>query len=174
MHNACARSARLANHANALRRHPLDNSPADGGARPPSIPLRAPVPPTAHRARPAGAATSFAPDVTDPAEPGTAPSRFANGATADAADPGPACPAPLRLHSRTPLHFTRPTATDCSLVRLTTSPLPKPTPARRDAAGSLRARQAGCSPAVADSPGHNDSGPRSQARSVPPSCVGRL
>ena len=32
--------------------------------------------------------------------------------------PGPAAPVPPRLHSRTPLHSRRPTASDCSSVRL--------------------------------------------------------
>ena len=35
--------------------------------------------------------------------------------------PGPAAPVPLRLHSRTPLHSRRPTASACSPVRLLTS-----------------------------------------------------
>jgi hypothetical protein len=61
MHNACGRSAPLANAANALRRHPLDNSPADGAARPPSIPLRAPVPPTVRRLRPVGGRNALRP-----------------------------------------------------------------------------------------------------------------
>ena len=34
--------------------------------------------------------------------------------------PGPAAPVPLRLHSRTPLHSRRPTASACSSVRLLT------------------------------------------------------
>jgi hypothetical protein len=123
MHNACGRSAPLANHANALRRHPLDNSSADGAARPPSIPLRAPVPPPGHRGRPAGGR-----NVLRAWHHGLVPrprrlaSRTALRTTR--LIPGPASPVPLRLHSRTPLHSGRPTATDCSLVRLTTSPTP--------------------------------------------------
>jgi hypothetical protein len=35
--------------------------------------------------------------------------------------PGPAAPVPLRLHSHTPLHSRRPTASACSPVRLLTS-----------------------------------------------------
>ena len=56
--NAIARSA---SHANALRRHVLDNSPADGAARPPSISLRAPVPPAVRRLRPVGGRNALRP-----------------------------------------------------------------------------------------------------------------
>src|SRR5690606_26258913 len=59
--NAIAHCVRSANHANALRRHVLDNSPADGDARPPSIPLRATVPPTVRRLRPVGGRNALRP-----------------------------------------------------------------------------------------------------------------
>ena len=93
--------------------------------------------------------------------------RYATGAAAVAADPrlcGPS--AYLRLHVRTPLHSGRSTATDCSSVRLTPPVRHKPIPARRDAAASLRARQAGCSPAVADSPSLNVPGPARARRAT--------
>ena len=111
------------NAANALRRCPLDNPPADGAARPPSIPLRASVPPAGHRCRPAVGRNVLRawPRGLVP-RPRRLASRTALRTTR--LIHGPASPAPLRLHSRTPLHSGRPTVTDCSTVRLTTSPSP--------------------------------------------------
>jgi hypothetical protein len=59
--NAIARCARSANHAGALRRTSLGNSPADGVARPPFISLRAAVPPTVRRLRPVGGRNALRP-----------------------------------------------------------------------------------------------------------------
>ena len=102
-----------------------------------------------------GAATPFAPDVTALAEPRTAPSRFANGATDDAADPrlgvavAPSAPRPHSAPFRSP---DRHRLLDCPAHNVSR---PKPIPARRDAVTRFRARQGGCSPSAADSPGQH-------------------
>jgi len=106
-----------------------------------------------------GAATPFAPDSTDLAEPRTAPSRYANGAAGVAADPrpgvpvAPSAPRPHYASFRSP---DRHRLLDCPAHNVSR---PKPIPARRDAVTRFRARQGGCSPSAADSPSHNDSGP---------------
>ena len=102
-----------------------------------------------------GAATPFAPDVTDLAEPRTAPSRFANGAAVVAADPrlgvavAPSAPRPHSAPFRSP---DRHRLLDCPAHNVSR---PKPIPARRDAVTRFRARQGGCSPSAADSPGQH-------------------
>jgi hypothetical protein len=104
--------------ANALRRKPHDNPPADAGALSPSIPLRACVPPAGPRGRPAGWPQRPSP-LTPRILPSQEPRRQKTGLRPRRPQtPGPAAPVPLRLHSRTPLHSRRPTASACSPVRL--------------------------------------------------------
>ncbi len=119
-----------------------------------------------------GAATPSAPAVTDLAEPRTEPSRFANGAPVVAADPrlgvavAPSAPRPHSAPFRSP---DRHRLLDCPAHNVSR---PKPIPARRDSVTRFRARQGGCSPSAADSPSHNDSGPRSQCSLGSASCAG--
>lgn len=79
-----------------------------------------------------GAATPFAPDVTDLAEPRTAPSRFANVAAVVAADPRPGvavAPSAPRPHSAPFRSPDRHRLLDCPAHN---AQGPEPIPARRD------------------------------------------
>jgi hypothetical protein len=158
--NAIARSARSANHAGALRR-------TSSVIRPQSVPLGLPPFRSAlpFRLRCAvsaqsGAATPSAPDVTALAEPRTAPSRCANGATVVAADPRPgvavAPPAP-RPHSapfRSPARhrlLVRPATTPVSTNQRQRGETPPPVsaPGKPGARLPSPTRRAATSPAPA-------------------------
>jgi hypothetical protein len=131
--NACARSAPLAN--------PLTRSGVSRTiirpqtlvvVRPPFRYVRA------FRLRVPGAALPGGRNVLRPSRHGSCRARNRSVKTGlrprRPQTPGPAAPVPLRLHSRTLLHSGRPTASDCSFVRLLTPP------ARADSSGARRCR----------------------------------
>jgi hypothetical protein len=117
--NACARSAPLAN--------PLTRSGVSrtiirpqtlAVVRPPFRYVRA------FRLRVPGAALPGGRNVLRPSRHGSCRARNRSVKTGlrprRPQTPGPAAPEPLRLHSHTPLHSSRPTASACSSVRLLT------------------------------------------------------
>ena len=158
--------------ANALRRKPHDNPPADAGGQSPSIPLRACVAPAGPRGRPAGW-----PQRPSPLTPRILPSqepRRRNGATAETATnprPGSPCAPPSPLPHSAPLQ-----APDRQrlLVRPAAKVFNEPMSAVRDSAPRFRACRARCSPSAADSPGKKTSAHRSPTRNGPPHAPGRL
>ena len=158
--------------ANALRRKPHDNPPADAGSRSPSIPLRACVPPAGPRGRPAGW-----PQRPSPLTPRILPSqepRRQNGATAETATnarPGGPCAPPSPLPHSAPFQSPdRQRLLACPAA----NPVNEPMSAVRDADPRFRACRARCSPSAADSPGLNDLGPPLADSLRPTSYAGRL
>jgi hypothetical protein len=152
--------------ANALRRKPHDNPPADAGSRSPSIPLRACVPPAGPRGRPAGWPQRPSP-LTPRILPSQEPQRQ-NGATAETATnprPGGPCAPPAPLPHSAPF---RSPARQRLLVRPAANALNEPIPAVRDSGPRFRACRARCSPSAADSPSLNKFGPPLAARYGPP------
>ena len=143
--------------ANALRRKPHDNPPADAGAQSPSIPLRACVPPAGPRGRPAGW-----PQRPSPLTPRILPSqepRHRNGATAETATnarPGDPCAPPAPLPHSAP--FRSP-----NRQRLLVCPAANASRPNRFQRGetvpAVSAPSAGYTPAVADSPSKKTSAP---------------
>jgi hypothetical protein len=158
--------------ANALRRKPHDNPPADAGALSPSIPLRACVPPACPKGRPAGW-----PQRPSPLTPRILPSqepRRQNGATAETATnprPGSPCAPPSPLPHSAP--FQAPDRQRL-LVRPAANAINEPMSAVRDADPRFRACRARCSPRAADSPGLNDLGQPLADSLRPTSYAGRL
>jgi hypothetical protein len=115
--NACARSAPLANpltRSGVSRTIIRPQTLAVG--RPPFRYVRA------FRLRVSGAALPGGRNVLRPSRHGSCRARNRVVETGlrprRPQTPGPAAPVPLRLHSRTPLHSGRPTASACSSVRL--------------------------------------------------------
>ena len=131
--NACARSAPL---ANPLTRSFVGNTiirpQTLALSRPPFRYVRA------FRLRVPGAALPGGRNVLRPSRHGSCRARNRSVKTGlrprRPQTPGPAAPVPLRLHTRTPLHSRRPTASACSSVRLSTSP------ARTDSSGARQRR----------------------------------
>jgi hypothetical protein len=81
---------------------------------------------------------------------------------------------PLRLHSRPPLHSGRPTVTDCSTVRLTSSPAANQRQrVETPSLGSAPAK-AGAHPVPPTRRGATTPAPARKARSVPPHAPGAL
>ena len=81
---------------------------------------------------------------------------------------------PLRLHSRPPLHSGRPTVTDCSTVRLTSSPAPNQRQRVETASLGSAPAKAGAHPVPPTRRAATTPAPARKARSVPPHAPGAL
>jgi hypothetical protein len=79
---------------------------------------------------------------------------------------------PLRLHSRPPLHSGRPTVTDCSTVRLTSSPAPNQRQRVETASLGSAPAKAGAHPVPPTRRATTTPAPARKARSVPPHAPG--